>query len=242
LVRPSAAASAAVVVLALAAGSFSVRTPEAKLIVSTTRPVEFLQERSRGFQPVGSTVPLPSSTIPGSTVPKTPNPEVSNAARPSRVVAVSSVTTTAPAPLPAGSTVPPETTTTTTEVLNVPALEREFVGKVNGLRSAVGVSKLVADGALTTIARNWSERMVATGNFAHNPNLAGQVPGGWSQLAENLVRGAATVAEAYEALKASAGHYENMVDPAFTHIGIGIAIDADGKIWATQVFAVYDDA
>ncbi len=77
---------------------------------------------------------------------------------------------------------------------------------------------------------------MASGTFAHNPNLASQVPGGWSKLAENLVANAPSVSSAHSALAGSATHYANMIDPDFTHIGVGVAVDGEGELWATEIF------
>ena len=38
------------------------------------------------------------------------------------------------------------------------------------------------------------------------------------------------------ALVNSPGHYANMVNPSFTHVGIGVVITPDGRVWVSQVF------
>ena len=43
---------------------------------------------------------------------------------------------------------------------------------------------------------------------------------------------------AFDALVDSPGHYANMTDPAFNHIGVGIAFEGS-SFWFTQNFARY---
>lgn len=138
---------------------------------------------------------------------------------------------------PTASTAPPTTTTTTTvPTIDVGGAERSFVRRINSLRESEGLSPLSWDGSAGAVARSWSEHMVATGTFDHNPNLASQVSGNWSKVAENLARDAGSVGSAHGALAGSSSHYANMVDPDFTHVGVGVAVDADGEIWVTEVF------
>ena len=69
--------------------------------------------------------------------------------------------------------------------------------------------------------------------LAHNPNLAGQISD-WRSLGENVGTGSdvATIEAAFEA---SAHHYENMVDPNFRYVGVGV-VEAGGTIWVTEDF------
>ena len=39
-----------------------------------------------------------------------------------------------------------------------------------------------------------------------------------------------------DALEASSGHYANMVNESFTHIGGGAGVEDGGVIWTTHVF------
>ena len=35
----------------------------------------------------------------------------------------------------------------------------------------------------------------------------------------------------------SGGHLDNLLDPAFDHMGVGVAEGADGRVWVVEVFA-----
>jgi len=75
--------------------------------------------------------------------------------------------------------------------------------------------------------------MACCAGLSHNPNLASQVSN-WRTLGENVGTGG-DVASIEAALEASPHHFENMVDPAFSYVGIGV-VEAGGAIWVTEDF------
>jgi uncharacterized protein YkwD len=58
---------------------------------------------------------------------------------------------------------------------------------------------------------------------------------GWSTVGENVGVGS-SVATIHAALLASPGHYRNLADPGFTHVGIGVYVDGGGRTWTAHVF------
>jgi len=112
-------------------------------------------------------------------------------------------------------------------------MESQFRSSINGLRGSVGVAALASDGSLNSYARNWARQMAETGDFSHS-NI-GDLLGPWSTVGENISWGY-SVQSMFNGLVGSTGHYNNMVNPAFTHLGVGVWVDADGKIWTTHVF------
>lgn len=111
--------------------------------------------------------------------------------------------------------------------------EAQFVSLINQLRASVGAGQLGVDSRLTSIARSWSANMVTTG-LHHNPNLASQAPAGWTMLGENVGYGP-SVSQLETAFQNSPHHYANMVQPAFTTVGVGVVI-ANGTLWVTEDF------
>jgi hypothetical protein len=109
-----------------------------------------------------------------------------------------------------------------------------FVNKINEIRASRGLGTLAVDGQLTAVARSWSQQMASDGTLAHNPNLGGQVSG-WRTLGENVGTGPddASIENAFEN---SPHHFENMVDPSFTRIGVGVVQDSSGTYWVTEDF------
>lgn len=46
-----------------------------------------------------------------------------------------------------------------------------------------------------------------------------------------------TLKTIHDRLAASPEHRANMLDPRFTHLGVGVARSPDGRVWVVQVFA-----
>ena len=115
------------------------------------------------------------------------------------------------------------------------SVEQQFVAKINDLRASKGLGQLTVDAQLTSIARAWSANMAKAGAISHNPNLGTQVTESWVKLGENVGTGA-DVSTLFQAFVNSPHHYANLVDPAFTHLGVGVVISADGTIWTSHEF------
>ena len=114
---------------------------------------------------------------------------------------------------------------------------------VNELRQGLGLAPLTVKHGLWHVARAWSLTMRDWDIFEHNPYYSHQFPIGWTRAAENIafVSGRAfadAVQVAFDGLVDSPGHYANMTDPAFNHIGVGIAFEGS-SFWFTQNFARY---
>jgi uncharacterized protein YkwD len=108
---------------------------------------------------------------------------------------------------------------------------------VNDERAKVGAPPLSIDTCAQTIAQGWSEHMAATHDLVHNsldPLLS--CSDSVHRAAENIAYGGSTP-DAFVAMwMSSRRHRENILDPALTGIGIGIATSSSGRIWATQDF------
>ena len=114
----------------------------------------------------------------------------------------------------------------------------DILGRVNSLRSGLGIAPMAADATLTTIAQQWAAHMAATGILAHNPGLATQAPPGWTKIGENI-GDAFSLDAVYNALVASPDHYLNMIDTAYNRSGVGVAVDTRGQVWLAQEFGAY---
>jgi hypothetical protein len=111
--------------------------------------------------------------------------------------------------------------------------EAAFVAAVNRERAAAGLGALSVAGDLTSVARSHSRVMANGTDLHHNPDLGREVSG-WKKVGENVGRGP-SVDAIHAALMASPGHKRNIVDPAWTQLGMGVVVE-DGRIWVTQVF------
>lgn len=95
---------------------------------------------------------------------------------------------------------------------------------------------------LDEVAREHAERMRSARRLVHdtgNGSPTGRVlsEGLEPRLVGENVAHERTAALAHLALWSSLSHRQNLLDPRFTAVGIGVAPDADGSLWVAQLFA-----
>lgn len=131
-----------------------------------------------------------------------------------------------------------------TFVANPPPQLAQEVQKVldgtNRLRAEKGLKPLKLDPNLTAYAQVRASEIAR--QFDHKRLDGGSVfeaPRDWSWVGENNHGGSSTGAGAVESWRNSKGHYENMINPAFEVIGIGLAYDPNSpfKYYWVQFFA-----
>src|SRR5687768_10092751 len=111
--------------------------------------------------------------------------------------------------------------------------EAAFVAKINGLRASKGLPALQVHENLVTKARAWAAVMAAAGKIWHS-TLSDGITADWKKLGENVGMGG-SVDGLHAAFVASPGHYANLVDPNFSHVGVGIVMS--GKtIFVAEMF------
>jgi len=111
--------------------------------------------------------------------------------------------------------------------------EAQFLSSLNSARSNAGVQALSRSGDLDSVARSWSQQMANSGTLAHNPNFSSQA-GNWQKVGENVGMGQ-NVSQLHGLFMDSPGHRRNILDPAFTQVGIGVVVEG-GTMWVTHVF------
>jgi uncharacterized protein YkwD len=229
---------------------------------TTEEPPEFALAPSSPtliMQPAGASasVNLASTTTTAPSLVASTTTTTTTTAAPTKTTdVVATTSTTAPAPVTT-TTAKPVVTTTTTAITVAPATtttnfapattttvaaatgnfsaaaESEFISRINGLRSSLGVAQLAANGELNNYARWWARQMADSGNFSHSdfPSLLDP----WSIVGENVGYGP-TAGSIFDKLVASALHYSNMVDARYSSVGVGTYIDATGRIWTAHLF------
>jgi uncharacterized protein YkwD len=117
----------------------------------------------------------------------------------------------------------------------------QLEGATNAARQRLGLAPLRINGDLTRVATGWSGTQAAQNRMFHNPDVGGQIPGGWSHYSENVLQNYqhATPQQLVDQWLASPGHAVNLLRPDHTDLGVGVAVAGDGKLYATQVFARY---
>lgn len=138
----------------------------------------------------------------------------------------------APAPTPAPA---PKSSTPT------PSESQKMVDLVNSERAKAGLSPLKIDVKLTEVAQVKSSDMVKNNYFSHTSPTYGspfdmmrKFGVTYSAAAENIALNA-SVEAAHSALIASQGHRQNILNPTYTTIGIGVTNGPQGKVYV-QMF------
>lgn len=122
------------------------------------------------------------------------------------------------------------------------AQEQTAGNLLNSDRARYGLAPLVIDPELCRIARIKSRDMLNNQYFAHTSPTYGDVRSmlrqfgyAYTAAGENIAHHA-TVEKAQAAFLSSPGHRRNIMNEAYTKVGLGTAIDAKGYVYLTQIF------
>ena len=120
-------------------------------------------------------------------------------------------------------------------------IEREVVQLVNQERAKEGLSPLKIDLEISNIARIKSQDMSDKKYFSHNSPTYGspfdmlkQFGITYKGAGENIAKGQRTAKEVVDAWMNSEGHRKNIMNPNYTHIGVGY-VSTNTTYW-TQLF------
>lgn len=152
-----------------------------------------------------------------------------------------STTTTTAAPPPTTPTTLPPVLTPTTQPPRPPdtqAAARRLFQLMNQERVARGLPAFTRRSDVDTIAVAHSKRMAADGNIWHNDDYFTAATKNAIQAAlvgENVARNA-DVDDMHRRLMKSPDHRDNILNPRFTQVGVGVAVGANGALFGTENF------
>ena len=109
-----------------------------------------------------------------------------------------------------------------------------LVSLTNGARASAGLPGLVVSADLAAAAREQAARMAAAQTLEHTPNLP-QAVCCWQSLGENVGYGGSPGA-IQAAFMASPVHRANILNVAYTQVGVGSVVDAHGVLWVSAIF------
>jgi len=119
------------------------------------------------------------------------------------------------------------------------AYEQQVVNLTNQERAKHGLAPLQVDLALSKVAREKSLDMARNNYFSHNSPTYGSPFDmmkafgiQYRTAGENIAKGQRTPEEVVNAWMNSEGHRANILNPNFTHIGVGFS--ENGNIWTQQ--------
>lgn len=118
--------------------------------------------------------------------------------------------------------------------------ERGFARKINSARVANTLPKLSLDPELSKVARVHTNEMISSDELYHTTSskLRRRVTS-WVILGENVGVGG-SVSSLHDAFMSSPAHRDNVLNPTFRHVGIGVR-KANGRMWVTIIFEAASD-
>jgi hypothetical protein len=111
---------------------------------------------------------------------------------------------------------------------------QDLTAMTNADRVSRGLRALSTAADLQSFAQQRADEMARTKRLAHTTNLGSKVSG-WKRLGENVGRGP-TLQEIQTAFMASPSHRENILDPDFTQIGVGVTFDGKDYLYVAVLF------
>jgi hypothetical protein len=114
------------------------------------------------------------------------------------------------------------------------AAEACFAQNTNAARATVGLAAVPLSAQLAGEARAHSQQM-ATSNQLYHSNLQTQYADDWVLVGENVGTGPDCAAIS-QAFVNSPHHYENIVNPKWTRLGVGVVISENDIVWVTVGF------
>jgi uncharacterized protein YkwD len=121
----------------------------------------------------------------------------------------------------------------------------EVVDLTNVERTGHGRARLRANARLMRAAQIHAEQMARAGQLAHvlpdaaYPRAEDRLAAAdyrWQTYGENVAFGQSSAAAALDSWMHSRGHRTNILNPGFTELGAGYAIDRAGRPYFVQVF------
>ncbi|MBK4142648.1 CAP domain-containing protein [Corynebacterium macginleyi] len=109
---------------------------------------------------------------------------------------------------------------------------------VNEARAGQGLNPVTENPDLNAIAQEWAEYLVEIGDLQHRPNHWEAYPDGVPGGGENLLQAwdDFSAAKLVDMWMNSPNHRKKLLDPEAKTVGTGIAVGADGELFAVQNF------
>lgn len=133
--------------------------------------------------------------------------------------------------------------------------ETEMLVQINQIRAERNLKPLILCSALTRSAQKYAEEMARMNFFSHT-GKDGSQPGDriqkagyrWKNstaeatVAENIAAGQISVSEVMRSWRMSRGHYKNLVNPKFIHVGFGKTVNRKSDIPGAILRTTYSAA
>ena len=111
---------------------------------------------------------------------------------------------------------------------------QDLTAMTNADRVSRGLRSLSTAGDLQSLAQQRADEMARSGRLAHTTNLGSKVSG-WQRLGENVGRGP-KLPDIQTAFMNSPSHRENILDPSFSQLGVGVTFDGKDYLYVAVIF------
>jgi hypothetical protein len=111
---------------------------------------------------------------------------------------------------------------------------QDLAAMTNADRVSRGLRALSSASDLQGLAQQRANEMARSGTLAHTTNLGGKVSG-WQRLGENVGRGP-NLNDIETAFMNSPEHRQNILDPSFTQVGVGVTFDGKQYFFVAVIF------
>lgn len=201
--------------------------------------------RSEAIQLTDPPPPPPTTTTTTTTAPRQTAPATTQPPAPQQPVPAPQPApqpTTAP-PDPPPATDPPPTAPPATNP-PAPSNSNDAVAITNQRRAEAGLAPVSSNNLLMQAAASHSADQASRSTMTHtgsNGSDAGQrisaLGYSWGTWGENVAAGYGSASSVMDGWMNSSGHRANILNPAFTEIGVASAASADGTLYWTMVLA-----
>lgn len=110
----------------------------------------------------------------------------------------------------------------------------DLTAMTNADRAAARLRALSTANDLQTLAQSRANEMARNGRIYHTSGLGSKVSG-WKRLGENVGRGP-DLRDIETAFMNSPSHRENILDPGFTQLGVGVTFDGKEYLYVAVIF------
>lgn len=110
----------------------------------------------------------------------------------------------------------------------------DLTAMTNADRAAARLRALSTSNDLQSLAQSRANEMAKAGRIYHTPNLGSRVSG-WKRLGENVGRGP-ELRDIETAFMNSPSHRQNILDPGFSQLGVGVTFDGREFLYVAVIF------
>jgi uncharacterized protein YkwD len=125
---------------------------------------------------------------------------------------------------------------TTTKPAAPTSYADQVLALTNAERTGRGLRPLAFSACADGFADSWAAALAKAGTLSHQPLSPVLSACAARRVGENVGYGNVTPAQLVRMWMDSPGHRANILEPAFTHLGVGAVTTSAGRVYGVQVF------